>query len=393
MGRLERYVFRQAFSAFALCLAALTAVVWMTQALRELDLVTMKGQALSVFLLLTGLLIPTLVLAIAPIALFVAVIYTLNRLNADSELVVMAASGVSRARIARPFVALAALVGLFCGFVSLIVAPASLGALRLLVTEVRADIISTVVRDGRFTELEKGLTFHVREKTADGALLGLLVNDERNPKRIMTYLAEHGQVTELPRGTFLIMQNGAIQQQDNGRRDATIIAFQSYAVDLSQFASGDDEVFFKPRERSTWAILNPDPASPLTARVAGKLRGELHDRLSAPLYPVVFALLALAFLGDARTTRQGRSSALIAAGLAVVALRGVGFGISSMVVQDASAVPLVYLTPLAAVGGAFLLARRGGAQALTAPLERALAALASRGSGLGRRGPGLQAAE
>jgi len=39
MRILERYIFRTAMSAFLLCLIALTGVIWITSALRELDLV------------------------------------------------------------------------------------------------------------------------------------------------------------------------------------------------------------------------------------------------------------------------------------------------------------------------------------------------------------------
>src|SRR3712207_4457950 len=106
MKRLERYMFRQTAGAFLMCLGALVALVWVTQALRRLDIVTSQGETIWAFLAMTALWIPQLIVIMAPIALFVAVVWTLNRLNADSELIVMAASGVASWRIARPFVAL-----------------------------------------------------------------------------------------------------------------------------------------------------------------------------------------------------------------------------------------------------------------------------------------------
>ena len=75
----------------------LTGVVWVTQALRQIDLITSKGQTILLFLMMTGLALPSLVAIIAPVALFAGILYTLNKLNGDSELVVMAASGVSPA--------------------------------------------------------------------------------------------------------------------------------------------------------------------------------------------------------------------------------------------------------------------------------------------------------
>jgi lipopolysaccharide export system permease protein len=330
---------------------------------------------------------------VAPVALFVAIVYTLNRLNTDSELVVMAASGISRVRLARPFLLLSLIVAVLSAALSLYLAPESMARLRLMVTKVRADIISTIVRDGRFTEIEKGITFHVREKSADGSLLGLLVHDERDPKRVMTYLAERGQILELPQGTFLVMQSGAIQRRDQGRPDATIIAFQSYALDLSQFAAADDDVYFKPRERSTLQLVRPDRSSPQHERVAGKIRGELHERLSAPLYPIAVAFMILAFLGDARTSRQSQISALVGLTLSVMALRASGFGISSLVVQDAAAVPLVYLAPVVAIAISMLLARGGGLEEIGAWMEGLAGRAIGLASALLGRAPRLEGAE
>ena len=110
MTRIERYIFRTASMAFLAGLIALTAVIWVTQALRQFDLLTSKGQTILVFFTMTGLTLPSLIAIIAPVALFSGVIYCLNRLNGDSELVVMSASGISPARLLRPFIILSCLV-------------------------------------------------------------------------------------------------------------------------------------------------------------------------------------------------------------------------------------------------------------------------------------------
>src|SRR3712207_5913817 len=110
MSLIERYILKIAFNAFAACLIALTGVIWITQALRELDLLTGKGQTILVFLTVTGLSLPALITVISPVALFIAVIYTLHKLNQDSELIVMSAAGMPPRQLIRPFVALGLLV-------------------------------------------------------------------------------------------------------------------------------------------------------------------------------------------------------------------------------------------------------------------------------------------
>src|ERR1700749_1829639 len=98
MGSIDPYIFRTIFRAFVLVLLNLTAVIWITKILKQVDLITNQGQTILVFLRITGLLVPILMLVIAPIAIGIAVSYALTKLNGDSELVVMNAAGISPRR-------------------------------------------------------------------------------------------------------------------------------------------------------------------------------------------------------------------------------------------------------------------------------------------------------
>src|SRR5262249_31366878 len=102
MAAIDRYIFRTIFAGFLLILINLTLVIWITQILRQVDLITNQGQTILVFLRITGLLVPILMLVIAPIAIVIAVSYALTKLNGDSELVVMNAAGVAPRRVYRP---------------------------------------------------------------------------------------------------------------------------------------------------------------------------------------------------------------------------------------------------------------------------------------------------
>ena len=126
MNLLQRYIFAKAGLATVLICAALTGVVWLVQALREVDIITQNSQTLATYFSITFLVVPNLALAITPIALLLATIHTLNTLNANSELPVIAASGTSNWGIAKPFLVLAILASLFTGLVAHIISPYSL---------------------------------------------------------------------------------------------------------------------------------------------------------------------------------------------------------------------------------------------------------------------------
>ena len=93
MTLFSRYVFRQVANAFVITLVTLTTIVWLATALKQLDLIISQGQGFVLFLKMTFLSLPGLMALIAPNAMLMASLYTLDRMNGDSELIVMTAAG------------------------------------------------------------------------------------------------------------------------------------------------------------------------------------------------------------------------------------------------------------------------------------------------------------
>jgi lipopolysaccharide export system permease protein len=354
MSLVEAYIFRTAFVAFLVGLGALTGIIWISQSLREFDLMTTQGQTLLAFLAVTGLTVPSLVMIIAPVALFVGILYALNKLNGDSELVVLSAAGFSPVRLLRPFAVLTLIVSLFTATMSLWAMPWSFHEIRILITKIRADFLTHVISEGQFATLDAGFVFHYRERGANGALLGIFMQDRRDPDQISTYIAERGETAESGDQSYLVLEKGSVQRQSKGDRDPAIVVFQRYALDLSQFGSTDEGAPLKPRERSTIELLTASKSDPFVARNAGGFRSELHDRFISPLYAAMFGMIGFAALAQPRTTRQGRGTAIGLAILVVLGMRVSGFGASALVAKHIWAIGLDYAVPLAGLVGAAL---------------------------------------
>ena len=359
MGSISRYIFRTTFGAFLVVLISLTAVIWVTQALRDIDLMTSQGQTILVFVGITGLIIPLLVLVIAPIALLIAVAHTLNKMSTDSEIIVMNAAGMSPWLLFRSFLSVAVVVSILVTAISAYGAPKGLRMLRDWLTEVRANVVSTIVQPGRFTSIESGVTIHIRERRTNGQLMGIFLDDRRNPNERMTVVAEYGELIDNDNGTFLILQQGVVQRQQITDRDPAMVKFDRYAFDLSQFSGGPQAVKYSIRERYLWQLAFPDPKDPFLIEQPGPFRAELHDRLMAPLYPIAFVVIAFAYLGAPRTTRQSRSLSMVGAVSGVGLLRLIGF----MSTVFGATVPIMlvlqYVAVAAAIGGGLFVIRTG----------------------------------
>ncbi len=110
----------------------------------------------------------------------------------------------------------------------------------------------------------------------------------------------------------------------------------------------------------------------------GQFRAELHDRLIAPLYPIAFAVIAFAYLGAPRTTRQSRTVSMLGAIGGVALLRLVGFVCTVFGANTPWLLSLQYVALVAACGGGLFVIRRGMILEPPAFITNWLAALTAR---------------
>jgi lipopolysaccharide export system permease protein len=347
MPLIERYILRRTAQIFLLALGALTGALWVTMVLRELDVVTAKGQAIWIFLLMTVLGLPALVQFVAPVALLLGILVALNSLTNDSELPIISAAGAPPRTVSRPIAGLALVVMLATAVSHHFLAPASLSMFRTILTQVRADVIATLVQDGSFRELDSRLTMHFRQRTPDGGFRDVFINDERDPKEARTFSAARGLLVDHAGGPFLVLEDGDIIRENLESEEGGVVSFETYALDLRQLGPSDAAPVFKAMERSTLFLLDPPSDEPYIEAYPQRVRAELHDRITAPLYTLVFAFIALGFMARPRTSRQNRALAIACVVLACLGLRAAGYAAMAVGREVNAAIPFLYAIPLA----------------------------------------------
>jgi lipopolysaccharide export system permease protein len=362
MGSIARYIFRSTTTAFFVVLVSLTGLIWVTQALRSIDLLTNRGQSIFVFVSITGLVIPVLVLVITPVALFIAIAHTLNKLSNDSEIIVMNAAGMSPWALFRTFIPVILLASLIVATVATYFAPKGTRLLREWLTQVNTDVVTHIVQPGRFVNIVTGVTIHIAAREPNGQLRGVFLDDRRNPAEHVTMVADRGDLVD-NQGAYLVLQNGTVQREEAGKRDPTMVAFDRYAVDLAQFARTISASSHSVRDRYLWELLSPDSKD---KDRSSEYRAELLDRLIAPFYPLAFAVIVFAYLGGPRTTRQKRVAALAAAIAVIFAVRLIGFASTVLGVNMPAFLFLQYAVVAATIVGGIYVIKRGAS--LDAPV-------------------------
>ena len=129
MTLIDRYIARQIAGTSFWALLALAGVIWISQALHDIDLMTTQGQSLIKFFAVTILTLPAMASIIAPVAFLIGLIVTLNRLNQESELAVLSAAGLSPTRLLKPLLITGFIAVLLTGILTLLVVPNSIQVL------------------------------------------------------------------------------------------------------------------------------------------------------------------------------------------------------------------------------------------------------------------------
>jgi lipopolysaccharide export system permease protein len=222
------------------------------------------------------------------------------------------------------------------------------------------------------------LTFHIADRRPNGLLLGIFLDDRRDPNEHATYLAEQGEIVKNDTGSFLVLEKGSVQRLEVGQRDPRIVTFDRYAFDLSKFTSGPQAITYNVREKYIWELMWPRAEDALYVAQSGQYRSELHDRLATPLYPLAFVILAYAFLGPPQTTRQSRTLALLGLIGAVSLLRLIGF--LSVIVGGhvPSAIAAQYVALLGSIAAGLWQISRGRAIEPAAAVSRFATAVSGR---------------
>ncbi|HMQ57040.1 MAG TPA: LPS export ABC transporter permease LptF [Rhizobiaceae bacterium] len=349
MNLIERYIFRRVLTMSLATFVSVLAIVWTTQALTRIDIATDSGASTAAFLKLIALLTPSLVPLVLPFALLIGIVQTLNTMNSDSEMAVISASGAPRSVVAKPILLIAFGAALFNLYSNHFIEPYSNRAVRNILTEVKSDLLSGLIREGVFTSVEKGLTVYVRRKAPGGELEGVMISDTRDPKLSLLYYAKAGRVGKTGELDLLALSDGEMHRKNTATGDISIIRYSAYAFDLSRFASSSGKTLYYPHEQTTAFLLNPDKNDPIAQKLPARYPAEFHRRMTDWFYPIVFAMIAIVVAGETRSNRQERFNSIALTFVFALFWRWLGFAAFNEAKNNVSLWPLVYAVPALAL--------------------------------------------
>ncbi len=345
MKILNVYIFKQIFIGFLLVCFSLLAMLWLTQSLRFVEMVTRQGLPVYLFAEMTSLLMPRVFNILSPVAAFVTVLFVYNRLIADRELVVMQSAGISPWQNSKAAVFLGILMALFNVFVMNWGIPWSESKFRDLEWRVKNNLTQMVFREGEFTSLRNGITVFIDKHEDDGSVSGIFVSDESKPNLKVTLTAEKGRIIQTEKGPRILFINGVRQEMNTKDYKFSTLSFSRYSAEFNNMESRkkkDQTV----REKSVFELLQSGRDNTLDAHTQRKNIVEGNRRVLYPLYNLLFALLACVGLLVGNFNRRGQTKIITAEVLSMIIILGGDLAFTNLAGRSLMVLPLLYLNCL-----------------------------------------------
>lgn len=307
MKLINNYISKNiAYPTFSIIMI-LSAIILLTQSLKYIDLVVTHGISSLDFLYLSILLLPSLLFIIIPICLFIAILYSLNKLNSHRELNILKGFGISDFKIAKPVLKIALIVTVFHYFVTLYWMPEVNHKFKNLMMHVKEGYITFFLQEKVFSHPTNDLTFYIKNKISNNQFENIFFQD-KNKGTPITIVAKSGKIVKKDNKIFLNLIDGNRQELNNDG-ELSILNFDTLLWQLSSNNTSDRDRTIGIQEKHLPELLfnNLQKDSSLKK----KMFAEANQRLILPFYNIILTLLAIFSLLKGEFNRSGKTRRMI----------------------------------------------------------------------------------
>ncbi|OGT43226.1 MAG: LPS export ABC transporter permease LptF [Gammaproteobacteria bacterium RIFCSPHIGHO2_12_FULL_40_19] len=290
-----RYLTREILTTLLAATLVLLVIFVTNQSLQFLQRAAMGLLPATELLRLISLQIPLLLGYLLPLGLYLGILLTLGRLYLDSEMTVLSACGVSRAKLTEMVFVIALFVAVIVAWLMAVVVPAAQGDSNDIVN--RAAVTASVeqVIPGRFMVFGKKnddpIVFYAssvsNHSVLHGVFLARQMKDVEHPAREKwgVIVAKSAFEKQLPgqEGQYVVFTDGYRYTGVPGEKNYSVMQFDQYGSRLMVSDIPTLNVVQYYSISKLWASRAKDPKS----------AAELQWRIAMPISALVFALLAV----------------------------------------------------------------------------------------------------
>jgi len=343
VAKFDRYLLSQLMMIFGFFALVMVMIFWINPAVQLFDQLIANGHSAMVFLEFSALILPGIILNVMPLAAFGAAIYCANRLSADSELVVVQSTGFSPYRLARPVVLFGIIVGLLVAILANVLVPSSNLQLAERRSEIQANSTARFLQEGKFLHPASGVTFYIKDISAEGVMDSMFLADRRNADQTATYSATRAMLARSDTGPKLIMLDGMVQNLRLSDQRLSTTQFSEFVFDIGPLLAQRSGRRVLVNQLPTSVLMNPTTHD---MDVTGSTRAAMlqagHARFEQSVLSLAAALAGFCALLMGGYSRFGLWRQIFFAVFVIILIKTVDNYLNGIARRDASRWLLVY---------------------------------------------------
>ena len=308
MKRFDAYILYRLVSVFCFFSLVLSFIYWSNRSVRTLELLLGGGKSIGIFINLTLLSLPNIILAILPVSGLISAIYLTNRLNADSELIALRSAGTSNIELSKPFLKLGLIVSLLVGVLSHEIVPTIKNAAKSLQNSVSNEMNAMFLKSGEFFNPTPNITIYIGKIKNNNELSNFFLEDSRDPKKFKTFTSETAYLAGDTVNPQIVLKDGSAQTYLTENKLLDILYFKDFLYDFKFLYAKNAKKVIKDkntvREMTTTHLIKSLNKVNTNPKLSHKMKNEIHRRISETLLPTVVILLGFSCLIVSKFSRR-----------------------------------------------------------------------------------------
>jgi len=286
-NKLGYYFIQEFLKNYLSILLAFGLIIWITQAVRLLDLIGEEGNSIKTYFLYILSILPKFFSRISIIIFFISFVVTISKFEEHNELRALWFSGLEKKKFINYLLRSTAIFVLILIIIRCFIVPHFSNYSRYLLLNTGVGAIGPLLKQNNFNNPLKKITIYVGKKNQINELEDIILfEDDANIKK--TIIAKSGVVINENNKNLLVLVEGSIQEERKDKK-ISILDFDKITLDLSQYNKKTVD-YYKFSEMFFFELikrLNYKNDSQLT-----NIIGELNDRIIMPLFIPSLILLA-----------------------------------------------------------------------------------------------------
>ena len=340
MSTIKNYIQRKVIASSFVVAIILVLIIWLSQSFRYLEFILSPYISVGQYLRLLALLLPDMLLMVAPLGVSIGTLLVYQRLAADQELLAMKVLGFSRLAILKPAFCVGITVSFFLALSSIILTPYAMRQFRDHEFRLRQHMYLNAIRPGQFTTMGPITCFvnsHQKKNTFQGVFISMYSDPKNQGAQQVIHAAKARLIYEKNYLALLLEDGKCFEHDEYGKN--TVFKFKMFTIDLGRILMKSVRQV-KFYEYDTLKLVNPDPLLPVATQQ--RMKSEGHQRILQPSLAFVDLIILSFFILRMESSRHRRRWVFFMGLFTVFIFHGVVFALLNLSARFSFAIGLSY---------------------------------------------------